>query len=250
MDIYNELDKQTREFILQKEKQIKGIVSDVYTRIGKELQEAQEKLSKRGYGLFGVWVSSCLGISRGHAYRLIYRYELISHHSNIAEYLEELPVSLLYEISKPSSESNLYKQRAKEAVLQGRVRTLKSFRTLKKSLEDADRTRKSTRQAVKRLETSYGDCIRCDSCGVDCTPIVDWHHIRPISLGGSNDPKNIAPLCPNCHAIVHRALSKRNDPNSLSTWIGTNYTSKAANRLLYLIEMAGAFNDEETEVVA
>lgn len=32
---------------------------------------------------------------------------------------------------------------------------------------------------------------------------INFHHIVPQSMGGSNNPSNLIELCPNCHARVY-----------------------------------------------
>jgi hypothetical protein len=44
-------------------------------------------------------------------------------------------------------------------------------------------------------------------CGVPtCRGIlaIDLHHMAEVSIGGSNTPDNLLPLCPTCHALYHR----------------------------------------------
>jgi 5-methylcytosine-specific restriction protein A len=36
-------------------------------------------------------------------------------------------------------------------------------------------------------------------------PFLEVHHIIPLSEGGTDDLKNTAALCPNCHRAVHYA---------------------------------------------
>jgi hypothetical protein len=39
-----------------------------------------------------------------------------------------------------------------------------------------------------------------------CRTIItlEIHHLEPVSKDGSNEPDNLLPLCPNCHALHHR----------------------------------------------
>jgi len=50
---------------------------------------------------------------------------------------------------------------------------------------------------------------KCESCNNDAPflkrngqPYLEVHHIQELSKGGSDSPKNVASLCPNCHARV------------------------------------------------
>ena len=44
---------------------------------------------------------------------------------------------------------------------------------------------------------------KCYFCGHN--KVLDYHHIIPISKGGSNKKLNILVLCPNCHTLLHRS---------------------------------------------
>lgn len=43
--------------------------------------------------------------------------------------------------------------------------------------------------------------IRCVNCG--CEEGVEYHHIVPLYLGGTNSLPNIVPLCHSCHMAIH-----------------------------------------------
>ena len=46
---------------------------------------------------------------------------------------------------------------------------------------------------------------RCASCGAEATEV---HHIRPRHLRGKDHPRNLMPLCIECHDQIHRRLEK------------------------------------------
>lgn len=50
------------------------------------------------------------------------------------------------------------------------------------------------------LVSECGDT--CVNCGSDTD--VEYHHIVPLSLGGTNNLRNIVPLCHRCHCAAHR----------------------------------------------
>lgn len=62
--------------------------------------------------------------------------------------------------------------------------------------------RPSTRE---ELEEKLG-CV-CANCGSDLD--VEYHHVVPLKLGGSNRLTNIVPLCFVCHKIAHGARNIR-----------------------------------------
>ena len=84
-----------------------------------------------------------IGINRKAVNRLIQRYELIVTNCHNQELIEDLPVSLTYEIAKPSSESTESKKQAKEAVLKGEVKTLKEYKELEAKLRKAEEDNKN-----------------------------------------------------------------------------------------------------------
>ncbi|MFS0647044.1 hypothetical protein [Siminovitchia sp. 179-K 8D1 HS] len=110
------------DFLRQKESNMRQIVGKAYTELGKELYDAQQRLASHNK-YEGVFVKWCgyLGFTMKQVYRLIDRYNLLTNcqNSEQKEFLEDLPVSLTYEISGKSSESTPAKAQAKSEVLAG-----------------------------------------------------------------------------------------------------------------------------------
>lgn len=107
---------------------MREIVSKAYTALGEQLKEAQDALAKKGYGCFDRWCES-IGFNRMQANRLIQRYALVTNcYEQTRGLLEDLPVSLTYEIAKPSAEATPAKAQAKSEVLDGKIDTLKAYR--------------------------------------------------------------------------------------------------------------------------
>lgn len=84
-----------------------------------------------------------------------------------------------------------------------REETLARIRYLHESLE-----LRRSRAMVRRLYERYGG--RCQVCGVNPggryrVDLAEGHHLIWLSRGGEDVPENIAILCPNHHAAVHRA---------------------------------------------
>lgn len=67
-----------------------------------------------------------------------------------------------------------------------------------------------------------------------------WHHVLPLSWGGSDLKENMVPLCPTGHAVVHVLLDR---------WrkAGAQQPIGRANRYLYDTAAAGwtAFRGEQ-----
>lgn len=148
---YEQLDENTAKFLRAKENNMREIVGRAYTELGRELKEAQECLAKNRYGCFREWLRS-IGIKKDAAIRLIQRYELIvSNCDSKTDLLEDLPVSLTYEIARPSAESTEPKRQAKQAVLNGEVKTLKEYRELLAEKEAAEAALKQAEQEADLL---------------------------------------------------------------------------------------------------
>ncbi len=52
-----------------------------------------------------------------------------------------------------------------------------------------------------RIKVIKGDF--CEVCGIHCGPLTHIHHVIPRSSGGSDEIRNLAVLCPNCHCAIH-----------------------------------------------
>lgn len=128
---YNELEKDLAEFLKGQELQIKDAISKTYTEIGEILLNAQEKLSHHHKGIFESWYES-LGFKKDKVYRLISRYKLVLANCENRKIIENLPLSLSYEISKESCLEEL-----RNKVLSGEIKTLKEFNIAKGLKEDS-----------------------------------------------------------------------------------------------------------------
>lgn len=55
-----------------------------------------------------------------------------------------------------------------------------------------------------RNSTTFKDLVgtTCVNCGSD--ECIEYHHIVPLSLGGTNRLSNIIPLCHRCHCAAHK----------------------------------------------
>jgi len=135
---YEQLDDSTADFLRQKESNMRQIVGKAYTELGKELYEAQQELASHNKyeGVFVKWFRH-LGYKDRTVYNLIDRYHLLQNLQNIedSERVEDLPVSLSYEIASPSADSTPAKKQAKSEVLAGDIASLKEYRERIKELE-------------------------------------------------------------------------------------------------------------------
>jgi len=130
---YTAIDMTTAEYLKQKEYAIKNIFSKAYTEIGEILAEAQDKLANHSGGIFEKWYES-LGFKKDKVYRLISRYRLVIANSENRIIVENLPLSLSYEIAKETCSNDL-----KEKVLSGEIKTLKEFNEAKEQNTGIDK---------------------------------------------------------------------------------------------------------------
>lgn len=135
---------------------MREIVGKAYTELGKELYEAQQELAKAGYGCFLEWLQY-IGMEQRKAYRLIDRYKLVLDNLSKTDMLENMPVSLSYEIAKPSAESTPAKSQAKSEVLAGDIATLKEYRERIKELEKKAEAEKAERERFSKRNPGVTD---------------------------------------------------------------------------------------------
>ena len=58
---------------------------------------------------------------------------------------------------------------------------------------------------------------KCTECGEEDIRILQVHHIKPFTDGGSNEPANLAVLCPNCHQRAEKGLIKPTPISEIET---------------------------------
>jgi len=155
---YEQLDESTADFLRTKETNMREIVGKAYTELGRELTEARDRLagSNQYDGVFEKWYADVLGMNRKMVNRLIQRYNLVVTNCHKQNLLEDLPVSLTYEIAKPSAESTPAKTQAKSEVLSGEIESLKEYRErikeLERKAEQAEQQAEAERKERERLE--------------------------------------------------------------------------------------------------
>lgn len=149
---YGQLDTSTSDFLKRKENNMREIVGKAYTDLGRELKEAQDNLSNHDKykGVFEKWYTS-FGFKKVTVYNLINRYDLVQNLNDIdrRELIEELPVSLSYEIAKPSADEEL-----KKKVLDGEVKTLKEYKQLEKRLKEEEENRKKAESEYEQIRSA------------------------------------------------------------------------------------------------
>ena len=146
---YDQLDHDLSSFLKEKENNVREITNKARTEIGKELYEASERLKNQGSkdGIFMEWYSS-LGFKPKQVSRLLQRYELLTncqqHERGI---IEDLPISLTYEIAKPSANVEL-----KKLVIKGDITTHKEYKELEEKMKFEKEKSKIAEEFVKKVK--------------------------------------------------------------------------------------------------
>ena len=76
-----------------------------------------------------------------------------------------------------------------------------------------DRFERDSKEREKCIER-YGNKYECIVCGINFEKVygeigrefIHVHHINPLSANGEDVSNNLIPVCPNCHAMLHRHL--------------------------------------------
>lgn len=139
---YQLLDAETAQFLKMKELNMRSIASTMINQLSKELVEAQEKLAGNNQydGMFEKWYTS-LGFKKRTVYNYINRYKYIARATDAqAEFIEGLPSSLTYEMSKPSADPEINKK-----VFDKDITSFKEYKKIEKE-------NKELQQKVKDLE--------------------------------------------------------------------------------------------------
>ena len=104
----------------------------MYNELGEIFFETQKKLSNNKNGVFEKWYMQ-LGFKKMPVYRLINRWNYIVTKWDNKNLIENLPISLSYEVSNPNCPEEL-----SEKVLSGEITTLKEFKLKKNLLNDEE----------------------------------------------------------------------------------------------------------------
>lgn len=100
-------------------------------------------------------------------------------------------------------------------------------------------------ESIKRevlIEAGY----RCAVPTCRSLLIVDLHHIVDVAQGGRNEPGNLLPLCPTCHALYTRGKIPRDAAlawKSVLVALSQAFDRRAIDDLLFLEEIGIAQRD-------
>lgn len=156
---YSVLDLTTKEFLEERANIIYGIQSKSAYEIGKQLAQAQEKLSAKGYGCFEEWYRG-LGFKTTKAYEYINHFKFVSSQNEETkiEMFERLPKTLQAQVSKPSANPEV-----NQAVFDGDVKTHKEYKELENKLklsQQANELLKGENEALKASKVEVRETIK------------------------------------------------------------------------------------------
>lgn len=156
---YSVLDVTTKEFLEERANIIYGIQNKSAYEIGKQLAQAQEKLSAKGYGCFEEWYRG-LGFKTTKAYEYINHFKFVSSQNEESkiEMFERLPKALQAQVSKPSASPEV-----NQAVFDGDVKTHKEYKELEKKLklsQQANELLKGENEALKASKVEVRETIK------------------------------------------------------------------------------------------
>lgn len=73
---------------------------------------------------------------------------------------------------------------------------------------------------------------KCEICGFSYKPVLQIHHILPISEYGNNAKDNVMCLCPNCHKTLHTIYKGNFDIDVLMSHFRSSYGDNATTALV------------------
>lgn len=136
---YSELDNSIAKSLRDCEAVIRQETAGYFTILGAKFKEAQDLLANHSSGTFERWYTS-MGFKRQTVYNLIQRFEFSSSPKieGREDAFEALPLTLSYEISKPTAPAELV-----DKVLEGDITSNAEY---KKLLAELERTKDELRQ--------------------------------------------------------------------------------------------------------
>lgn len=146
---YSLVDKETAEFLKEREYTINGIAEDARIRIGRELKKAKNKLANHHGGVFQRWVQSG-GMSIDDAYYYINLNELSRNLDNSKkDNFLNAPKSLQKEVMKKNAPEDL-----KQKVFNGDITTRKEYKQLQKENEELEQQNAQLQSQMQQAQRS------------------------------------------------------------------------------------------------
>lgn len=160
---YSLVDKETAEFLKEREYTINGIAEDARIKIGRELKKVQDKLANHHEGVFVKWYESG-GLDRNQVYYYIKLNQFSTNLENTQkDNFLNAPKSLQKEVMKKNAPEDL-----KQKVLDGDITTRKEYKQLQKEKEELEQqnaqlqsqmqqAQRSEQIALQKLETAQNN---------------------------------------------------------------------------------------------
>lgn len=148
---YSTLDNDTANSLRQCETVIRQETAGYFTLLGAKFKEAQELLANHSSGTFEQWYTA-MGFKRQTVYNLIQRFEFSSSPKieGREDAFEALPLTLSYEISKPTAPAELV-----DKVLDGDITSNAEYQKLKTELEEANKQLELAKINSKQQRESF-----------------------------------------------------------------------------------------------
>lgn len=145
---YDQLDVQTAVFLKQRVSNMEHIAGDTRYRMGRELCKAQEKLANHYQGVFVKWYES-LGLKKDNVYFWINEYKFSRNLESLqqATNFGALPKTLKQDVMKKSAP-----EEAKQAVLNGDIKTHKEYKALIEKLNAKERELADAKKTIADQE--------------------------------------------------------------------------------------------------
>ncbi|NHA35880.1 hypothetical protein C1O33_03810 [Staphylococcus schleiferi] len=146
---YSLVDKETAEFLKEREYTINGIAEDARIKIGKELKKAQDKLANHHEGVFVKWYESG-GLDRNQVYYYINLNKFSTNLENTQkDNFLNAPKSLQKEVMKKNAPDDL-----KQKVLDGDITTRKEYKQLQKEKEQLEKQNAQLQSQIQQAQRS------------------------------------------------------------------------------------------------
>lgn len=145
---YDQLDSQTADFLKQRVSNMERIADDTRYRMGRELSKAQEKLANHYQGVFVEWYES-LGLKKDNVYFWINEFKFSRNLENTQQVANfgSLPKTLKHDIMKKNAP-----EEAKQAVLNGDIKTHKEYKALVEKLNAKERELADAKETIADQE--------------------------------------------------------------------------------------------------
>ncbi|UXS57031.1 hypothetical protein [Staphylococcus delphini] len=152
---YSLVDKETAEFLKEREYTINGIAEDARIKIGKELKKAQDKLANHHEGVFVKWYESG-GLDRNQVYYYINLNKFSTNLENTQkDNFLNAPKSLQKEVMKKNAPDDL-----KQKVLDGDITTHKEYKQLQKVKKELEQQNAQLQSQVEQAQRSESIALK------------------------------------------------------------------------------------------